>query len=87
MRMQIILDSSFARPGSAPIWREKKGEFRDWTNKPHKLFLKLSSIARQMLIFLKENGESPFYFTNSMKTISSITEKNWQKSMATFLAN
>ena len=31
MRMQIILDSSFARPGSAPIWGGKKGEFRDWT--------------------------------------------------------
>ena len=30
--MQVILDSSFARPGSAPMWRGKKGEFRDWTN-------------------------------------------------------
>ena len=29
-----------------------------------------------------------FDFINSMRTISSITEKkNWQKSMATFLAN
>ena len=32
MRMQVILDSSFARPGSAPMWGGKKGEFRDWTN-------------------------------------------------------
>ena len=31
MRMQVILDSSFARPGLAPIWGGKKGEFRDWT--------------------------------------------------------
>ena len=31
--MQVILDSSFARPGSAPIWGGKKGEFRDWTRK------------------------------------------------------
>ena len=31
MRMRVILDSSFARPGSAPIWGGKKGEFRDWT--------------------------------------------------------
>ena len=31
MRMQVILDSLFARPGSAPIWGEKKGDFRDWT--------------------------------------------------------
>ena len=30
-RMQVILDSSFARLGSAPIWGGKKGEFRDWT--------------------------------------------------------
>ena len=32
MRMQVIPDSSFARPGSAPIWGGKKGEFRDWTS-------------------------------------------------------
>ena len=32
MRMQVILDSSFARPGSDPIWGGKKVEFRDWTN-------------------------------------------------------
>ena len=32
MRMQVRLDSPFARPGSAPIWSGKKGEFRDWTN-------------------------------------------------------
>ena len=31
MRMQVILDSSFAHPGSAPIWGGKKGEFRNWT--------------------------------------------------------
>ena len=30
--MQVILDSSFARPGSAPIWGGKKGESRDWTS-------------------------------------------------------
>ena len=29
--MQVILDSSFARSGSAPIWGGKKGEFGDWT--------------------------------------------------------
>ena len=32
--MQVILDSSFARLGSAPIWGGKKGEFRDWANYP-----------------------------------------------------
>ena len=30
--MQVILDSLFARPGSAPIGGGKEGEFRDWTN-------------------------------------------------------
>ena len=33
--MQVILDSSFARLGSAPIWGGKKGEFRDWTTWPY----------------------------------------------------
>ena len=32
MRMQVILDSIFARPGSALIGGGKKGEFRNWTN-------------------------------------------------------
>ena len=31
MRMQVILDSPFARLGSAPIGGGKKGEFGDWT--------------------------------------------------------
>ena len=29
---QVILDSLFARPGSAPIWGRKKGEFWDWAS-------------------------------------------------------
>ena len=32
MRMQVILDSLFTHPGSAPIRSGKKGEFRDWTS-------------------------------------------------------
>ena len=32
MRMQVILDFSFARPGLVPIWGGKKREFRDWTS-------------------------------------------------------
>ena len=32
MRMQVILDSLFDRPGSAPTWGGKKREFRDWTS-------------------------------------------------------
>ena len=41
MLMQVILDSldsSFARPGSAPIWGGKKGEFRDWTRCPQERY-------------------------------------------------
>ena len=37
--MQVILDSSFARPSSAPIWGGKKGEFRDWTRSGFKPLL------------------------------------------------
>ena len=36
MRMQVILDSPFTRPGSAPMWGGKKGEFRDWTKEKSK---------------------------------------------------
>ena len=39
MRMQVILDSLFARSGSAPIWGGKKGEFRDWTNQISGIYL------------------------------------------------
>ena len=38
MRMQVILDSPFSRPCSAPIGGGKKGEFRDWTNDNHNDF-------------------------------------------------
>ena len=44
MHMQVILDSSFARPCSAPIWGGKKEEFRDWTNLKLIFFLMLSGI-------------------------------------------
>ena len=45
MRMQVILDSSFARPGSAPIWGGKKGEFRDWTKRHHEKNLYVSPVV------------------------------------------
>ena len=38
MGMQVILDSLFARPGSAPIWGGKKGEFRDWASEQYVYF-------------------------------------------------
>ena len=39
MCMQVILDSPFARLGSAPIWGWKKGEFRDWKKGKQKMSL------------------------------------------------
>ena len=38
MRMQIILDSLFTRPNSAPIGEGKKREFRDWTRTNEELW-------------------------------------------------
>ena len=51
MRMQVILDSSFARPGSATIWGGKKGEFRDWTSLDIVLYC-LSGIGYDIITFL-----------------------------------
>ena len=42
IRMQGILDSLFARPGSAPIGGGKNGEFRDWTSR------QMAALARQL---------------------------------------
>ena len=45
MRMQVILDSPFAHPGSAPIGDGEKGEFRDWTKQNLTLFVCMTSHA------------------------------------------
>ena len=45
VRMQVILDSLFAGPGSAPIWGEQKGEFRDWTNHGEIVFTKHEKVV------------------------------------------
>ena len=42
--MQVILDSSFARPGSAPIWGGKKGEFSSVNRGIYFLCIKVFSI-------------------------------------------
>ena len=48
--MQVILDSLFARPGSAPIGGGKKGEFRDWTT--GSLFLNAAAAESYVLFCL-----------------------------------
>ena len=70
MRMQVILDSSFARPGSAPIWGGKKGEFRDWTN--------WSNVRRKYLFWaksIKDFGTFGLHFpcTTSAKILAACT--------------
>ena len=55
MRMQVILDSSFARPGSAPIWGGKKGEFRDWTMSHLKLLNNIRLISEHFVISYNSN--------------------------------
>ena len=51
MRMQVILDYSFARSGSAPISGGKKGEFRDWTSVRHVVSSTLRTVVVQLLYF------------------------------------
>ena len=55
MRMQVILDSSFVRPGSAPIWGGKRGEFRDWTSNKvkmvsNKVYVFSETVSKNLII-------------------------------------
>ena len=52
MRMQVILNSPFARPGSAPIWGGKKGEFRDWTRPGGTVYIGFRTVYKR--VFLPE---------------------------------
>ena len=79
MRMQVILDSSFARPGSAPIWSGKKGEFRDWTT----LYENISNFntrlrARGYSHNLKEKINFKVKFTERKSALQQ-TAKVWKK--------
>ena len=56
--MQVILDSSFARPGLAPIWGGKKGEFRDWTSNDRNVELPIFAfLARKPLIIIRDKDK------------------------------
>ena len=57
MRMQVILDFSFALPGSAPIWGGKKGEFRDWTRQRYSK----DSSRQQSVVDLRCYAEYQFF--------------------------
>ena len=46
MRMQVILESPFARLGSAHVGGGKKGEFRDWTSRSVIPFFRISGLFR-----------------------------------------
>ena len=56
MRMQVILDSSFARLGSAPIWGGKKGEFRDWTSYSQKCATQIYRALYENAMFVPLEG-------------------------------
>ena len=54
MRMHVILDSLFARPGSAHIGGGKKGEFRDWTTQLNaRIFRPRSQALASLLPYLR----------------------------------
>ena len=55
--MQVILDSSFVRPGSASMWGGKKGDFRNWTRQPksEKNYNAKNYNARAQLLFCSLN--------------------------------
>ena len=48
MRMQVILDSRFARTGSAPVRGGKKEEFRDWTSVGHNCMMHVNAPSNQL---------------------------------------
>ena len=52
--MQVILDSSFALPGSDPIWGGKKREFRDWT---------MVSYVQSMILYQFYSTKDLFWIT------------------------
>ena len=63
--MQVILDSSFARPGLAPIWGGKKGEFRDWTMSYDFAFI-ASDASSNLSSTLERHGPAAVGFPNSL---------------------
>ena len=73
MRMQVILNSLFARPGSAPLWRGKKGEFRDWTT----IYIVWKN--KSWLENVVMNPSTSFFSNNS------ISEFCWAPSMRRYL--
>ena len=56
MRMQVILDSLFTRPGSAPIGGGKKGEFSDWTTFLRVVLCSQGAILHSKCQFLSDSS-------------------------------
>ena len=75
--MQVILDSSFAHPGSAPIWGGKKVEFRDWTN----LVQTLTCLPDLVVISLPITSSSDSISTSLSLSFESLSySSTWLKS-------
>ena len=62
--MQVILDSRFARPGSAAIRGGKKGEFRDWTKSMTEATISLhlhnTRISKPLGMLLQSKRHPPY---------------------------
>ena len=71
MRMQVILDSLFARASSAITAGETKGEFRDWTIRSCSCSCTRSTGGFQNLTFLQKQHDNShfFFFFRQIKTI------------------
>ena len=67
--LEVILDSLFARPGSAPVWGGKKGEFRDWASPCAEDFSPSSPV---FLLPLKPTLQIPIPSSSSSSSSSSL---------------
>ena len=77
--MQVILDSSFARPGSTPIWGGKKEEFRDWTTSG----LDLPSLCR--LSYEVRQRKSPTFSVRPRSSVGRVMVDLIRRSWVRFL--
>ena len=64
--MQVILDSSFARPGAAPIWGGKNGEFRVWTITDHVSLIQIRFSTAAVLFLGSPKNSLPVLVVKSV---------------------
>ena len=83
--MQVILDSSFARPGSAPIWGGKKGEFRDWTTLrvvrilPYNVMATMSTFPNTEILLHSYSVQKNVPIVLKQQTSGSLKKRNYKE--------